>query len=123
MRVRFRLRRGPERLRAEQPGLALHGATADCASGDQKSCRLPEGYCTSSGCTTNADCSKDADYACATDAGGSYCKRPPLNQGKACSTQGVDPTCGSEATVCALGACAVYGCSVDSRLLAEPQVL
>jgi len=88
---------------------------ADCASGDQKSCRLPEGYCTSFGCATNADCSKDADYACASDGGGgTYCKRPPLNQGASCSTQGIDPTCGPEATVCALGACTVYGCAVDS---------
>lgn len=90
------------------------GVDADCASGDQKSCRLPEGYCTSAGCATNADCSKDADYACATGTSGTYCKRPPVNQGKACTTQGVDPTCGTEATVCALGACAVYGCTADS---------
>ena len=90
------------------------GADADCASGDQKSCRLPEGYCTSAGCATNADCSKDADYACAIGTSGTYCKRPPLEQGKACTMQGLDPTCGTEATVCALGACTVYGCTFDS---------
>jgi hypothetical protein len=89
-------------------------ADADCASGDAKLCRLPEGYCTSQGCATNADCSKDADYACAVDPAGNYCKRPPLNQGAACTTQGVDPACGPEATVCALGACTVFGCAVDS---------
>ena len=87
---------------------------ADCSSGDQKSCRLPEGYCTSAGCATNADCSKDADFACAMGNSGTYCKRPPLNQGKACTMQGLDPACGTEATVCALGACTVYGCTVDS---------
>jgi hypothetical protein len=104
---------GPTGCVASNLGTACTGG-ADCASGDAKSCRLPEGYCTTFGCATNADCGKDADYACASDAGGSYCKRPPLNQGKACSTQGVDPTCGPEATVCALGSCTVYGCSVDS---------
>jgi hypothetical protein len=89
-------------------------ADADCASGDAKFCRLPDGYCTSSGCATNADCSKDADYACATDPAGSYCKRPPLKQGAPCSTQGMDPVCGTEAPICALGACTVLGCMVDT---------
>lgn len=86
---------------------------ADCVSGDAKSCHLPEGYCTSQGCTSNADCSKASDYTCATDSAGAYCKRPPLNQGAPCSTQGVDPVCGAEATICALGACTVMGCAAD----------
>jgi hypothetical protein len=88
-------------------------ADADCASGDATFCRLPDGYCTSQGCASNADCSADADYACAADPAGAYCKRPPLNQGAACATQGVDPLCGPEAPICALGACSVLGCTVD----------
>jgi hypothetical protein len=89
---------------------------ADCATGDATTCRLPEGYCTTRGCASNAECNADADYACVPDAaaGGTYCKRPPLNQDKACTTQGVDPTCGNEAPVCALGACTVLGCAVDT---------
>ena len=89
-------------------------ADADCAAGDAKFCRLPEGYCTSQGCTSNADCSMDADYACATDPAGKYCKRPPLKQGAPCTTQGMDPICGTEAPICALGACSVLGCMVDT---------
>jgi hypothetical protein len=87
---------------------------ADCASGDAKFCRLPQGYCTSTGCTGNDGCSQDADYACAIDPTGNYCKRPPLKQGTPCMTQGMDPVCGDEAPICALGACAVIGCVVDA---------
>ncbi len=87
---------------------------ADCAASDAKFCRLPEGYCTSQGCTSNADCSKDADYGCVDDPAGKYCKRPPLKQGAPCTTQGMDPVCGDEAPICALGQCNVIGCTVDT---------
>ena len=35
-------------------------------------------------------------------------------QGAPCSTQGMDPVCGDEAPICALGACTVLGCQVDA---------
>jgi hypothetical protein len=89
-------------------------ADADCASGDQKFCSLPAGYCTKSGCATNADCNTDADYACATTATPPYCKRPPLGQGAACTAAQGDPACTAEAPVCAVGSCVPPpGCKVD----------
>ena len=90
-------------------------ADADCAAGDQKYCSLPAGYCTRSGCATNADCNADADYGCATTATPPYCKRPPLSQGAACTAPQGDPACMSEAPLCVLGGCvAPPGCQTDS---------
>jgi hypothetical protein len=86
---------------------------ADCAAGDQKSCRLPEGYCTSS-CAASADCNADADYGCATTAMPPYCKRPPVGQGRACAMMGPDPACSPEAPLCVLNSCTSAGCKTDA---------
>lgn len=87
---------------------------ADCAAGDQPHCRLPAGYCTKTGCATNADCNVDADYACATTATPTYCQRPPLGQGGACTMTGPDPACSSEAPLCVQNACTAAGCQTDA---------
>ena len=42
------------------------------------------GYCTSSGCTKNGDCT--GGYICNTSVAPSYCQRPPTGQGEACAT-------------------------------------
>ena len=90
-------------------------ADASCAAGDQKFCSLPAGYCTKSGCATNADCNTDADYACATTATPTFCKRPPLGQGAACTAAQGDPACTAEAPLCVLGGCvAPPGCQTNS---------
>lgn len=105
--------RGPAGCMPSNLGAAC-AADADCAAGDQAYCRLPEGYCTQSGCATNADCNADADYACATTATPTYCRRPPLGQGNACTMSGPDPACAQEASLCILNACATAGCQTDS---------
>jgi hypothetical protein len=89
-------------------------SAADCAGGDQTFCRLPEGYCTKMGCAANADCNGDADYACATKATPSFCKRPPLRQGAACTMMGPDPACSQEAPLCVQNACTAAGCMTDA---------
>jgi hypothetical protein len=95
---------------------ATCASDADCAAADQKYCSLPGGYCTKSGCAANADCNADADYACATTATPTYCKRPPLSQGAACTAAQGDPACMSEAPLCVLGGCvAPPGCQTDSN--------
>lgn len=93
---------------------SLLGATcksdADCTTADSPFCRLPEGYCTSTGCKDDKDCNTTADYACDTSGPTTYCKRPPVGQGKACTMQGLDPACSMEAPVCALNSCHVAMC-------------
>jgi hypothetical protein len=93
---------------------ATCASDADCAAGDQKACRLPEGYCTKASCAANADCNAAADYGCATTANPPYCKRPPVGQGRACTMTGPDPACSSEAPLCVLNACALSGCKTDA---------
>lgn len=87
---------------------------ADCATGDQRFCRLPEGYCTRQTCATNADCNAAAEYVCETTATPPYCQRPPPGQGRACTMTGPDPTCSTEAPLCVLNACTVSGCQTDA---------
>ena len=54
------------------------------------------GYCTTSGCATPDDCS--GGYACNTTASPSFCERPPVGAGAACTS---DADCaGTEATYC-----------------------
>ncbi|MEA2696613.1 MAG: hypothetical protein QOI66_884 [Myxococcales bacterium] len=93
---------------------ATCAADADCAAGDQTFCHLPVGYCTKKTCASNADCNVDADYACALTETPTYCKRPPVGQGGACTMVGPDPACGPEAPLCVLNACAVSGCKTDA---------
>ncbi len=96
---------------------AACASDGDCLDGDANHCQLgtagAAGYCTTTACTANADC-KGADWACATGATGSYCRRPPLNEGTACATQTLDPACGAEAPLCLLGHCTFIGCGSDS---------
>lgn len=94
---------------------ATCGGDADCATGDQTFCRLPEGYCTKRDCTANADCNAAADYACVTTDTPAYCRRPPVGQGAACTMQGPDPACTMEAPLCVLNKCTPSGCKADSE--------
>jgi hypothetical protein len=67
------------------------------------------GYCTTSGCSTGADC--EGGYACNDD---SVCQRPPVGLGTACT--GAEDCAGTEATFCDLvvtRSCQVQGCQVD----------
>lgn len=89
----------------------------DCANGDSQHCQIAAGatagYCTTTGCASNAQCNAAANYACATSGGTSFCRRPPTNEGNTCTAQGLDPTCGAEAPVCLLGHCTAIGCAAD----------
>jgi hypothetical protein len=72
-------------------------------------------YCTSSGCSTLADC--PAGYDCAhPEAGASFCRRSPVGQGATCAG---DADCaGGEATFCEplfSHACLVQGCSLTAN--------
>lgn len=95
---------------------AACAADADCLDGDSNHCQLgtagTTGYCTTTGCASNSDC-QGANYACAMGAGGSFCRRPPANEGNVCTTQTIDPSCGAEAPLCLLGHCTVIGCAGD----------
>jgi len=88
----------------------------DCLDGDANHCQLgmggATGYCTTTACASNGDC-QGANYACVTGASGAYCRRPPLNEGNACTTQTIDPACGAEAPLCLLGHCTLIGCAGD----------
>jgi hypothetical protein len=67
------------------------------------------GYCTTSGCTTSADC--EGGYAC-NEA--SVCQRPPVGLGTPCT--GPADCAGTEATFCDLVvtmSCQVQGCQLD----------
>jgi hypothetical protein len=94
---------------------AACAADADCANGDNTKCRLPEGYCTTSGCAANDDCNVAADFACDRNEAEAYCRRPPVGQGNACTSMGFDPSCPADAPICALGACAPAGCTGDAE--------
>jgi hypothetical protein len=74
----------------------LKGGLADECNEDDKPCESEKydtchlvsedrGYCTSSGCSTEADC--EQGWFCVTDADPSYCKREPTGQGAACSSE------------------------------------
>jgi len=96
---------------------ATCAADADCAGGTSPHCQIPTGaaagYCTTTGCASNADCNATEKYACAASANPTFCRRAPLNEGNACAAQGLDPTCGAEAPVCFIGHCAMIGCAAD----------
>jgi len=96
---------------------ATCAAEADCAGGTSTHCQIATGaaagYCTTTGCASNADCNATEKYACAASASPTFCRRAPLNEGNACSAQGLDPTCGAEAPVCFINHCAMIGCATD----------
>ena len=108
------------------PGAACEAAPsglgADCDV-DSEPCTDPafphcqpvdgtSGYCTTSDCTSSADC--DGGYACDASESPSYCRRPPLGAGMPCTSN--DDCAGTEATYCDVfvsGTCLVEGCTVD----------
>lgn len=71
-----------------------------------------QGYCTTSGCASSADCV--GGYACDTTASPAYCKRPPTGLGQACQSAA---DCASyEATYCEAvqtHECMVEGCTLS----------
>ncbi|MDZ4694002.1 MAG: hypothetical protein SGI86_02570, partial [Deltaproteobacteria bacterium] len=87
------LQRGPNGVCAQGiPGLAescVPGGSATCSNPVYPSCNPSSaggGYCTSSGCSNDANC--PAGFTCATWASPSYCMRPPTGVGKACASPG-----------------------------------
>jgi hypothetical protein len=107
----------PSADKACEPALAGLGAACDaarpCAEPRFPHCQVTDGtagYCTTTGCTGAADCA--GGYACVSGAGGSFCKRPPVGQGKACV--GNADCAGQEATFCDTlytKQCLVEGCA------------
>ena len=71
---------------------------AECTDATYDSCRLngDTGYCTSTGCTTNDDCA--GGYACNVSGDPSFCQRPPVGQGMACTSS--RDCAGTEAPYC-----------------------
>ncbi|HEX5660887.1 MAG TPA: hypothetical protein VFX59_27025 [Polyangiales bacterium] len=94
---------------ASQQGAAC-SSSAGC-SADFPLC-APQGYCTKSPCTSDADCALGG-YACETSASPAYCSRPPAGQGKTCSSAA--DCAGLEASACTGGSCLVSGCKTTTR--------
>jgi hypothetical protein len=94
---------------ASQQGAACT-ANSGCG-GDFPYC-APQGYCTKSPCSSNADCTLGG-YACETTASPAYCSRPPTGQGKTCASAA--DCAGLEANACMGGACLVSGCKTTTR--------
>jgi hypothetical protein len=70
-----------------------------------------QGYCTTTGCTSNDDCTNG--YACEPGAT-PYCRRPPVGGGMSCTSN--NDCAGTEATFCDTlfqHACIVEGCQVS----------
>jgi len=70
------------------------------------------GYCTTQNCTSTADCS--GGYVCNLTASPTYCQRPPVGAGKACTSN--DDCAGTEATYCdtfVTHTCLVQGCTLS----------
>lgn len=90
-------------------------ATTPCNGADFPYCS-PAGYCTLSGCSTDADCTVGG-YACDTTASPAYCVRPPSGQGKTCSASA--DCAGFEADYCAMGTCLVSGCKTTTTCFGD----
>jgi hypothetical protein len=88
---------------------------AECSDVNFPHCQLGSpsgGYCTSTACSAPEDCG--GGYACNQQAAPSFCERPPLGAGAAC-TSAAD-CAGGEATYCdtmITSSCLVSGCSVS----------
>ena len=89
---------------------------ADCPDSTYDTCHIVSegsGYCTNA-CTDSSACA--GGYACDAAATPSYCKRPPVGQGKSCAS---DTDCqGTEATWCEsfnTHVCFVQGCSLTKN--------
>lgn len=105
--------RDPITASCAQSGLgAACTADPDCIDASYPTCRLDAapGYCTRQDCATDADCGEP--FACDASGTPSYCRRPPLGQGAACTSS--DDCAGTEATYCdtfASNLCLVEGCT------------
>jgi hypothetical protein len=111
---------GYSRASAEAPCTETpSGLGAECDP-DAPDCAAPydhceptsgTGYCTTTGCTTNDDCT--GGYACNAAA---VCQRPPIGLGQACAS--ADDCAGTEATFCdsfMTHSCQVEGCRLDTN--------
>jgi hypothetical protein len=85
-----------------------------CTTNPYTFCQITSGsagYCTDTGCSSSSECS--GGYACDATGSPSFCRRPPLGAGKACTS---DADCeDSEATYCdsfASQSCLVQGCTL-----------
>lgn len=94
---------------ASQQGAAC-SASSGCG-GEFPYC-APQGYCTKSPCSGDADCALGG-YACETTASPAYCSRPPTGQGKSCKTNA--ECTGQEANTCMGESCLVGGCKTTTR--------
>ena len=68
-----------------------------------------DGYCSSTGCSSNADC--EAEWTCTEDSDLSFCRRPPTGLGEACGSS--DDCRDFEASYCEMvqsKACQEAGC-------------
>ncbi len=112
---------GFSRRNAESPCVATAGLGEACAAdadcGDEYDyCAKPadadEGYCTASGCSTEADC--PTDYGCNLRQEPRFCERPPKGLGTACTS---NQDCASfDASYCetvSAKACLVNDCAPD----------
>jgi hypothetical protein len=89
-------------------------ADADCTDTRYPSCRVEAGggYCTSSGCSTYADCV--GDWACNTRETPSFCERPPSGLGTPCTSSADCSTfAASHCESVIAGTCLVNECSSD----------
>ena len=59
----------------------------DCLDPAYPHCQIAAdgGYCTQSGCETSDECDTSVDYACNTRETPSFCERPPVGLGTACT--------------------------------------
>jgi hypothetical protein len=91
-------------------------ASKPCASDRFSECHIVAdgaGYCTTTSCSTDADCG--GDYSCASEGSATYCKRAPRGLEKACTSQA---DCeGLDASYCAItpfsSNCAIPKCSLS----------
>jgi hypothetical protein len=92
-------------------------ATTPCADATFNHCATSangSGYCTSTGCTSSADCGNG--YVCDTSGAAPYCKRPPVGAGMSCTSSA--DCAGTEATYCesfVSHSCLVENCSVATN--------
>lgn len=100
-------------------GLACDSSSKPCTDATFSTCHIPdgktEGYCTKTGCASNADCG--GAYACVVSATPAYCKAPPTGEGMTCASE--DGCKDYEANYCTLGdpagaKCVVANCVDDT---------
>ncbi len=92
-------------------GVACTIGGAECLTAAFPYCAVSgqAGYCTSSGCTTHADC--PLDYSCDPTTVPGHCRKAPTGQGMMCES---DPDCaGTDATLCLpVLNCSIQGCQL-----------